>query len=203
MVANRDWWMRRVSQVEKEDRDMSLQQKEFKPKFPNIPRVKCYKVIKDEQFWMAFLKNFRCPARPGVDWRALKGLCDAMGVDMDDSTRKVIGWVKEGARIGCEGRFRAASFSNNAKGAYECGPQVTDAIAAWVSQGYALGPVEEADVPASAKINGILMRQKPNGSVRIILNLSAPKGFSVNDGVDVDEFPATMSSTEKWLRSGC
>ena len=47
VVANRDWWMRRVSQVEKEDRDMSLTQKEFKPKFPKIPRVKCYKVIKD------------------------------------------------------------------------------------------------------------------------------------------------------------
>ena len=119
---------------------------------------------------------------------------------MDDNTRKVIDWVKEGARIGCEGRFQAASCSSNAKGAYECGPQVTDAIAAWVSQGYAFGPVEEADVPANEKINGILTRQKPNGSVRIILNLSAPKGFSVNDGVDADKFPATMSSTEKWLR---
>jgi hypothetical protein len=28
------------------------------------------------------------------------------------------------------------------------------------------------------------------GSHRIILNLSAPKGFRVNDGIDKEEFPA-------------
>jgi hypothetical protein len=30
--------------------------------------------------------------------------------------------------------------------------------------------------------------------------LSALKGFSVNIGIDKDNFPATMSSTEAWLR---
>jgi hypothetical protein len=40
---------------------------------------------------------------------------------------------------------------------------------------------------------------KPNGTARIILNLSAPKGNSVNDGINADEFPTTMSSTAKWL----
>jgi hypothetical protein len=49
------------------------------------------------------------------------------------------------------------------------------------------------------KVNGILTRTKPNGTVRIILNLSAPKGFSVNDGIDKDEFPTKMSSTEAWV----
>jgi hypothetical protein len=48
-------------------------------------------------------------------------------------------------------------------------------------------------------VNGILTRTKPNGSVRIILNLSAPKGFSVNDGINKEDFPASMSSTEAWL----
>jgi hypothetical protein len=112
---------------------------------------------------------------------------------------KVLDWIANGAEIGCRGKFRAASVSKNAKNAYENGRQVSDAIAAWVSVGYAFGPVEEEDVPAHAKINGILTRTKPNGSVRIILNLSAPKGFSVNDGIDKDEFPAAMSSTEAWL----
>jgi hypothetical protein len=44
-----------------------------------------------------------------------------------------------------------------------------------------------------------MVRPKPNGTARIILNLSAPKGSSVNDGIDKDEFPATMSSTTAWL----
>ena len=200
MVAARDWWVMRVEEIARSPADMTLEQKVFRPKFPEIPKVDCYRRIGDKGFWEAFPINLKCPADPGVDWKALRGLCDAMGVDMDEKTKKVIGWVRDGARIGCEGRFRAASSSGNAKGAYECGPQVTDAIAAWVSQGYAFGPVEEGEVPAGAKINGILTRQKPNGSVRIILNLSAPKGFSVNEGVDVDKFPAKMSSTEQWLR---
>jgi hypothetical protein len=46
-----------------------------------------------------------------------------------------------------------------------------------------------------------MVRPKPNGSARIILNLSAPKGNSVNEGIDKDEFPATMSSTEAWLKA--
>ena len=45
-----------------------------------------------------------------------------------------------------------------------------------------------------------MTRPKPNGSVRIILNLSAPKGSSVNDGIDVKEYPTFMSSTTKWLK---
>jgi hypothetical protein len=44
-----------------------------------------------------------------------------------------------------------------------------------------------------------MCRAKPNGSARIILNMSAPAGCSVNEGIDKDRFPATMSSTAKWL----
>ncbi len=50
-------------------------------------------------------------------------------------------------------------------------------------------------------MNGIMCRQKPNGSARIILNLSAPIGESVNDGICAEEFPAVMSSTSKWLEA--
>jgi len=35
--------------------------------------------------------------------------------------------------------------------------------------------------------------------VRVILNMSAPRGSSVNDGIDTLMFPATMSSIHKWL----
>jgi hypothetical protein len=62
------------------------------------------------------------------------------------------------------------------------------------------GPVAEEDVPAQAKINCVLTREKPDGTVRIILNLSSPGGLSVNEGIDIDDFPASMSSTEAWLR---
>ena len=80
------------------------------------------------------------------------------------------------------------------------GHQITDAVAGWVQAGFAAGPFDKSEIPVDVKINGILTRPKPNGSVRVILNLSAPEGSSVNDGIDVSSFPATMSSTAKWLQ---
>ena len=46
-----------------------------------------------------------------------------------------------------------------------------------------------------------MTRDKPNGSVRVILNLSAPKGSSVNEGINTEEFPTSMASTAHWLRA--
>ncbi len=97
------------------------------------------------------------------------------------------------------GGAREPSHSSNAVSAYQYGPQVTDAIAEWVAKGYAFGPVTAAEVLAGAKVSSIMVRPKPNGSVRVILNLSAPKGHSVNDGISKDEFRAKMSSTAAWL----
>ncbi len=76
---------------------------------------------------------------------------------------------------------------------------MTDAIATWVKKGFVRGPIEIESVPADAKINGIMVRPKPDGSVRVILNMSAPAGLSVNDGIDNQNYPAEMSSTQKWL----
>ncbi len=77
---------------------------------------------------------------------------------------------------------------------------ITDAVCDWVTKGFAFGPVDREDLPAGAKVNGIMCRVKPNGGARIILNMSAPKGMSVNDGIDNTQFPAAMSSTGKWLQ---
>ena len=80
-------------------------------------------------------------------------------------------------------------------------PLVTDAIADWIKKGFAFGPVPLEEIPKDAKINGIMTKPKPNGAVRIILNLSAPLGNCVNEGIDTSLFPTVMSSTTKWLRA--
>ena len=53
-----------------------------------------------------------------------------------DTLLKVITDLTDGAKIGCEGRFRDPSISKNAIMAYDSGEQVSDAIADWVSQCY-------------------------------------------------------------------
>jgi hypothetical protein len=107
--------------------------------------------------------------------------------------------LENGADIGCRGEARSPTISSNAASAYDCGIEVTDAIAGWVEDGIAAGPFDPADRPHDAKVNGFMCRIKPNGTARIILNMSAPKGQSVNDGINADKFPTSMSSTSKWL----
>ena len=109
--------------------------------------------------------------------------------------------IKFGADIGCSGSFRDPTAATNAPSALLNGEKVTDSVADWVLKGFAYGPIPMSEVPKSAKFNGLMTVPKPNGSVRIILNLSAPLGSSVNDGINNDDFPASMSSTTKWLRS--
>jgi hypothetical protein len=107
--------------------------------------------------------------------------------------------LENGADIGCRGDARSPTVSSNASSAYDCGAEVTDAVAGWVEDGIAAGPFDPALRPSNAKVNGVMCRIKPNGTARIILNMSAPKGKSVNDGINADDFPTSMSSTSKWI----
>ena len=135
-----------------------------------------------------------------IDGKRLRSLALEAGFGDLVILDKVCEDLENGAVIGCSGPFRAPSAAKNAPGAYEEGEKVTDAIADWLVKGFCYGPVPLSDIPASAKISGIMTRPKPNGSVRIIQNLSAPKGFSVNDGINSDDFPTKMSSTTLWVR---
>jgi hypothetical protein len=173
--------------------------KQFKPKFPNIPVRTDYRRPAGSEFWTEFPTNFICPGKPSLIKKKIKWWADALGCSDPDRLQRVLQYIEKGADIGCKGAARLPSRSNNAASAFDFGPQVTDAIAEWVQKGYAYGPVDAAAVPPAAKISGIMVRPKPNGSVRVILNLSAPKGRSVNDGIDKTEFPATMSSTAAWI----
>jgi len=174
--------------------------KTFKPKFPLIPRLEDYSVAAPKEFWDEFPVNLVCPGRPSMKAKELALLARSLGVSDEARLQRVLEYIRSGADIGCEGEARLPSRSTNAPSAYEYGPHVTDAVAEWIHKGYAFGPVTAQQVPAHAKVSGIMVKLKPNGSVRVILNLSAPKGRSVNDGINKDRFPAKMSSTAAWLR---
>jgi len=173
--------------------------KQFKPKFPQIPALTDYRKPAPPEFWAQFPSNYKCPAKSAMSGKQLKRWVDALGCDDEAGLARVFNYIENGADIGCRGTAREPSRSSNAAGAFAAGAQVTDAVAEWTHKGYAFGPVDAEAVPRSAKVSGIMVRPKPNGSVRVILNLSAPKGQSVNDGIDKTEFPAKMSSTAAWL----
>jgi hypothetical protein len=140
------------------------------------------------------------PAAEGlINADALERLANSVPFMDKARLARVVQRARHGADIGCRGHCRTPTFSSNAPDAYQNGRQVSDAVAGWLAKGLITGPVDEDELPCNAKVSGMMTRTKPDGSVRIILNLSAPKGLSVNDGIDSDEFPAKMSSTDQWL----
>ena len=172
--------------------------KEFKPK-NDLLLLQNYKKDPPPDFWGSFPVNLVKNKPSMIDPVQLRNLAFGAGIP-DTAIDLVVKDLEAGADIGCRGEFRQASSSQNSTSAYQYGRQVTDAVASWVKKGFVFGPVEKEDIPKGAKINGIMVRPKPDGSARIILNMSAPSGKSVNEGIDASLFPAEMSSTLKWLK---
>jgi hypothetical protein len=172
--------------------------KSFKPKM-DLPVLADYSAVPPPSFWAKFPRNF-ARGKSMISATGLRSIAMAVGTSDPDRLDLVCRDLVQGADIGCRGEFRRPSRSGNAPSALECAREVTDAVASWVAAGFAIGPFTAEETPPDVKVSGIMTRPKPNGSVRIILNLSAPAGQSVNDGIDLADFPATMSSTGKWLR---
>lgn len=171
--------------------------KTFVPKV-KLPAVKDHS-NPDSTFWDFFPKNTNLIGKSMINAMRLMSLALAVGVLDTERLNLVYADITKGADIGCNGPCRQRTVCQNTKSCNMFPEHITDAIACWINSGYAAGPFELSEVPSDAKINSILCRQKPNGSVRVILNLSAPEDLSVNDGIDTSLFPTIMSSTAKWL----
>ena len=176
-----------------------VKQKKFSAKFPELPVLNNYSKAAPDSYWRLFPTNFTCPTKTSVNAVKIEQLVNTLGCSDQARVDRVVKRAREGAVIGCVGQYRLPSRSKNSPDTYKHGPEVSDAVASWVVKGFAYGPVGEEQVPKHAKSSGIMTRVKPDGSVRIILNLSAPKGRSVNDGINAELFPAVMLSTSAWL----
>lgn len=193
-----DLWRERTLAVCADNESRLLKEKTFKPKYL-LPKLDCYKNDPGQAFWDKFPSNLTMRNNALIDANKLRRLATQAGYRDTNMLSLVCQDLTFGAEIGCMGVFREPSVSSNSASAVQFGEQVTDAIAAWVAKGFAYGPVLKDDIPKDAKISGLMCRPKPDGSVRVILNMSAPLGNSVNDGIDTELFPAKMSSTAKWL----
>jgi hypothetical protein len=192
------FWERRVSAAATEPDPPLPPTKSFVPKNA-LPTLTDYAANADETFWRIFPSNMNMTGKSSVSSTRLRSWANAVGCGDRERLEAVCRDLDNGADIGCRGEPRKASLSSNAPSAHECGAEVTDAIATWVKQGIVAGPLDPKKRPPDAKVSGVMCRIKPNGTARIILNFTAPKGRSVNDGINADEFPTVMSSTSKWL----
>ena len=179
--------------------------KTFTPKHKEIPILEDYSVVPPKLFWEKF---------PSLSWEVGRNIksqikpqalfIHANRINYPDmaSVMEIVNDIKIGCDVGCRGVNLCPSTSTNAPSAYEHGPKVTDSIADGIKKGIMIGPMEEHQIPFdSVKVNGIMVKLKPDSSARIILNLSQGFPFSVNDEVDNNQFEVYMSSTVRWLRS--
>ena len=201
--SDRTWqqlelWKQRTLAVCSVDLALPVHTKQFKSK-NGLPKLGDYRETPDGEFWTQFPVNLVYKKDALISAIKLRRLAEQCGFADKAALDTVCKDLSTGAEIGCTGQCRRATRSDNSASSLAAGEQVTDAIASGVKKGFIFGPVELSEIPLNAKVNGIMCRPKPDGSVRVILNMSAPKGCSVNDGIDADLFPAKMSSTQKWL----
>ncbi len=75
----RRWWVARILEIASSDPRTKIKMKEFKPKFPNIPKLADYKILAPEQFWREFPVNLTCPGKPSIKVKTLKQWVRALG----------------------------------------------------------------------------------------------------------------------------
>ena len=184
---------------------LPLTKKVFKPKHPNVPLLSTYSTSPPLEFWEKI---------PKVTWeegRKVKSPINATALFAEASrinypdmatVMEIVNDVKYGCDIVCRGENLCPSVSSNAPSAYEHGEKITDAIVDGLHKRIMFGPMDEHEIPfESIKVNGMMVKLKPDNSARIILNMSQGFPFNVNDGIDNDQFEVYMSSTVRWLRA--
>ena len=134
-------WLQRFREASEGQQLPEPELSKFKPRFPDIPKREDYKEPAGEKFWEQFPANNVLKAVPGISSVALKGMVDRLGTSDRDRVDRVISYIENGADIGCRGIYRCPTVSGNAASAYESGHEVTDAIAGWIVDGYAAGPI--------------------------------------------------------------
>lgn len=83
----------------------------------------------------------------------------------------------------------------NSSAALNHGPEVTDAIASWINKGFVAGPFLSPPT-ANFRANSILAVPQP-GKVRICLNVSLPKGNSLNENIAKTHLEKVKMSSAK------
>ena len=183
--------------------------KVWKPKCANLPILGNYQRSLPASYWLHWNKrNFEqvLPTSSWVSSSKLRELCSEVGYSGSERLNRVCLRLEQGADIGCKGQGRLPTFSKNAPSMYKHAPKVADALQTWINQGIAVGPLLREEVPwQDISINSIMVKEKPDLSARIILNLSSPKNklgpTAVNLGIAGKEFEARMSSTSKFVES--
>ncbi len=159
---------------------------DFDRKHKEIPVLDDYEKDPGENFWNRFPSYFPKNVIKNVKIRVLKKLVQKCWFDFTLPQRRVakkaLRWLSGTEEVKMKYELPGVK-TKNAKSAIENGLHITDALAGWIKAGFVAGPFAQPPLK-KLRVNP-LMAAVQKTKVRPILNLSAPKGHSFNDAVDL------------------
>jgi hypothetical protein len=180
--------------------------KQFTPKCRNLDILEHYSGSKDlgEEYWSKWdKKDYTHRQGSMVDHEALKRVAARLGYKDMGKVDLICNFLEHGAgaSLGVEGEGRMPSMGDNNATCYQYGSRVADSLQAGINDGYLCGPlaIEEVDNiwPEGVKVSPMMVRLKPNGSARIIMDMSWPRKIYLGDGKACSPNEG-MRSSRKW-----
>ena len=158
--------------------------KTFVPSNPRLGTLRSYEGDLGEEYWSRWERNpYRKEKGSFIKHEELRKVAEEMKYKEVRKVEEIAVMLEHGANLGIEGEGRWPSEEKNNKSVYEYGQRVADALQTGVKDGILYGPLKREELPWEPKVSPMTVRLKPNGNARIILDLSAPHGPKLGEGV--------------------
>ena len=139
------------------------------------------------EYWDRWIKREYEPRKGSmVDHKKVRKVAEELKFNDRTKLDHICNMLEHGAKLGVVGEGRWPSFEPNSKSIMEYGDRVADSLQTGILDGYIAGPFTKQEVeeiwPEGYKVSPIMVRLKPNGQARIIVDLSAPHGIELGQG---------------------
>lgn len=190
----------------------------------NLPRLSSYVTgTVPDDFWRHWQKlSLTDAVASNASWvnpARLLQEAERISFPLTDKLRRVCWVLEHGATLGCEGRGRLPTAGENSGSVAEHGDVICDVLQSWIVKGIAAGPLTRGELVHvfgdNFTINPMLVKPKPNGALRIIVDMSSPRDWdtavpawlwspdmpgSVNSSIDPEQYETKMSSLRIFVR---
>jgi hypothetical protein len=171
----------------------------LKKKCPEIPTLTSYSLPPPQEFWEIFPSN-PLPSHPvsKINFICLKNLAEPlfpqMTTDQVDRVLRTVHELEYGSTAPLISDLPGIRIQNS-RSVVIHGEEFTDILASWVKKGYVAGPFPAPPVQHFRSNAMLAIEQK--GKIRIVMDLSSPKGASFNDAVDEIKLEKISMSTAR------
>ena len=171
----------------RQDWETEPAKKQFKVKNKNVPVLDFYPRGQDfgEAYWSEWIRrDYALTQGSIINHTEFGRVAQELGYSKLKKIEYIKNFLEHGAVLGVESNGRWPSAGSNSSSAYEFGERVADSLQQGIREGYLFGPFTRGECyalwPQGFKVSPIMVRLKPNGSARIIMDLSHPRDVKLH-----------------------